>query len=543
MQRDPLLQLCYPCGFGKGYLIGTDLLKHLLYNDTARVFALASHRLGLNDQHVSDIFKLLIPLLGDVVFAFLGSSGGLDMVEMCRENDYLLTRQIDAYNTANPDRRITPNGLTITTTKPDKLVEFINRHHGKKVVIITTYHSMGILSSIEELHTLYCDEAHELASDFQEAHKQRSFKSNYEKIICPRKFFFSATPKDCSDDPANSFLMNNTAIFGKRIGMSHLEAVNKGYVVSIVIDFLQPLNFVDEHNQDYGSVENKARIIMEAYNVNRIFLNERSSNPDLIAPKILVRLSSVGKDLWPVYNALKQISGDIKIFASASEDSEKGNVYSNIISLNGENIEYDKDNDTFVPWAKSISRKSYIESLQSLKDTDSAIILHHDTISEGLNVPGFTAFIPFSDKLMTTTKLYQNLGRIIRLNKIDKDKLRKREIEVDGNNWIKPVAQMIIPYWSGISKSAAITMAKVIRELETNMGAKTGTEIPFGNDIATGYKNNDEGSNRKRSDNRNENLEGIAVFNFYDRYKIDDEVTNVNNSTRNYTAIERLNNI
>ena len=540
MQKDPLLTLCYPCGFGKGYIIGTDMMKQVIDNDDARILALLSHRIGLNDQHVSDIFDQFLPLIGSVAFAFLGSSGGLNINRLVRENNYKVLRTIDAYHVKNPTApRIAPANLTITTTKLDKLIQFINLHHDKKVIIVSTYHSAHLLSDPRiQLHTMYCDEAHELASDFKETYSERSFINNYNKIHCQRKFFFSATPKDCSDDPLNSYLMNNVEIFGRRLEMSHLEAVNKGYVVSIVIDFLRPSTYNAEHNQDHGTIINKARFILEAFAYHREWLRTKSSRPELIAPKLLIRCSSVEKDMWPIYNALLNMAGDIKIFASASNDSDGSNTKGNLISINGEHVEFDKEIEAFVPWRKSIDRKEYIETIQGLSDTDEAIVLHHDTISEGLNVPGFTCFMPFSDKLITTTKLYQNLGRVIRLNKIDKKLLTDSKLEVDGEGWIKPKAHMIIPYWSLISGAAAINMSRVIKNLETNTGARTGTEIPFGDDIATGYNRNDEGSSRKRSDNRNESLEGVTFENYFERQSVDLSVMIENQKGLN--PIERL---
>ena len=260
MQQTPLLQLCYPCGFGKGYIIGTDILSQIVNTD-ARIFALCSHRLGLNDQHITDIFTILQPLIGEVVFAFVGSTGGLDMYKLVEYDNYKILRDIGKFNTKN-NKRIAPEELTITTTKEELLLPFIRRHHDKKVVIVSTYHSLGRLAHNEiQINSLYCDEAHELASNFKESYSDNSFISSYQKIESPRKFFFSATPKDCSDDPFNSFLMNNTTIFGKRLEMSHKDAVDLGYVTDLVIRCLRPNGFTLTNNTDLGSIQNKARFI------------------------------------------------------------------------------------------------------------------------------------------------------------------------------------------------------------------------------------------------------------------------------------------
>lgn len=538
MQRENLLQLCYPCGFGKGYIIITDLMHQIVNNDEARIFAVCSHRLGLNDQHASDTFKALKPLIGKVAFAFVGSNGGLDMDQLSKDDDYELLRLMNKYN-QNNTKKIAPNELTITTTSGENLDNFIKRHFDKKVVIISTYHSLKRLSQPGlNIHTLYCDEAHELASDFTNVNKDNSFRNNYLSVNANRKFFFSATPKDCSDDPFDTFLMNNTEIFGNRLEMSHLEAVNKGYVVSTVIKFMKVASYERGHNQDFGTMQNIAEFVNRVYRDNEAELQQVSARPESIAPKLLIRCSSVEKDMWPLVKILRQTAGNIKIFASASKDENGAQVYNNLISQNGDLLEYDTENRNFLPRTKTVDRKNYIQALQSLPDNEPAIVLHHDTISEGLNVPGFTAYIPLTNKLMTNTKQYQNLSRALRLNTIDKKALSNNEIKVDGEGWIKPCAYMYIPYWSETSHAAAEKTYRLIYDLETKLGAKLGTAIPDGDDHATGYKKADEGSNRKRNDNRRSDLDDIIITTVYDRRRKEYEAETKNN--KSLTPLERV---
>jgi hypothetical protein len=332
--------------------------------------------------------------------------------------------------------------------------------------------------------------------------------------------------------------MNNIEIFGRRLEMSHLEAVNKGYVVSTVIKFMKVAGYEKGHNQDFGSMPNIAEFILSAYRDNEAELLQVSAKPELIAPKILIRCSSVEKDMWPLFKILQTTCGDIKLFASASKDYEGALVYNNIISQSGELLEFDVENKTFCPWTHSVERKEYIQALQSLPDNEPAIVLHHDTISEGLNVPGFTAYIPLTDKLMSSSKQYQNLSRALRLNPIDKKALSNGEIKVDGEGWIKPCAYMYIPYWSELTHAAADNTSKMVWDLETKMGAKLGTEIPYGDDHATGYNKDSEGTNRKRNNNRNKDIDGIVISTYYDRRR-GDFVADLKNSKK-LTPLERV---
>lgn len=510
MQREFLHQFCYPCGFGKGYIISTyvlySIVNRIINKGQPGIHALLSHRLALNEQHISDLFRLLKPLFPNVAFAFIGSEGGLstDDLEDKELNDLLLKLNIAL---AVQNKRLLPSTkqLTLKTTKSSELINFIRNNTDKDIVVISTYHSCGLLGHPDIfVDTLHCDEAHELASDFNAAMKKDSHLNNVLSIRVRRRFSFTATPKDCSEDPSKTSLMNNIKLFGRRTGMSHIEAVEKGYIVPTTIEILYPSNYDPNFNVEYGSIENKAYICYRAFERNKEWLKKVSAFPELISSKIMIRCASVEKDMWPIFNALKKyLPEDVYLFACASEDSDGNKINENCIYRNGVRLSYDKKNG-FKPLEGKLSRKNYIKGLQSLKDTDCAIILHHDTISEGINVPNFTGFVPLSDTLLNFIKLYQNWGRILRLHTLDKIKLKKGELSVFSEGWIKPEAQIIIPYWSNVSEKATDNMIKVIIDLETNLGAKLATEIPYGSDIATGYGEEPEVTNRIRIDSRTE---------------------------------------
>lgn len=534
MQKNDLLQLCYACGFGKGYIIGTDLLNQVV-NTNNGIYALCSHRLGLNDQHISDLFDIFMgpksPLIGEVAFAFIGSSGGLSTKDISEDHDYKIDRRLADYNDGLPMyQKVNLKELTLTTTSKDKLLEFIAKNHNRSIIIVSTYHSSDKLGYVDNIRTLYCDEAHELATNFNDSNLKNeigkeSFIKNYLKIISKRRFFFTATPKDCSDDPLNTYLMNNEILFGKRIGMTHLESINKGYILGANIVSAYPEFFVPEFNNDFESIENKAHFIFEIFKYHKNWL-ENISKSGKIGPKLLIRCSSVEKDLWPVFDKLKLICGNIKIFASASKDENKETIDNNYIWQNGESLQFSKKTKEFSKRYKYVDRKDYIESIQSLPDIEEAIVLHHDTISEGINVPGFTCFVPFSDTLIDFVKLYQNIGRVIRLNKIDKHNLSKNLIEIGGDGWLKPEAQIVIPYWSNISKTAGKIMVDTIVKLETEINAKTSTEIPYSSHMTTGYGSNIEKTLRERGDSRKLSID-VLLFEEHEKerkYKLNSTI-------------------
>ena len=510
MQREILHQFCYPCGFGKGYIITTDVLNsivnRILNKGVPRIHVLLSHRLALNEQHISDLFKALKPLFPNVAYIFIGSEGGLttEDLEDKELNDFILKNNIELYN---QNKKLLPSltELKTETTKSSELIDFIRKNSDKDIVVISTYHSCGLLGHPDiSVDTLHCDEAHELASDFNTAMKKDSHLNNVLSINVRRRFSFTATPKDSSEDPSNTSFMNNHKLFGRRSEMPHIEAVEKGYIVPTTVEILYSDKYNPNFNVEHGSIENKAYMCYRAFERNKEWLKEVSAFPDLISAKLMVRCPSVEKDMWPIFKALKKYTPkDVYIFACASKDSGGNKINENRIYLNGVSLSYDKKNG-FKRLEGKLSRKNYIKALQSLKDTDCAIVLHHDTISEGINVPTFTGFVPLSDNLLNIIKLYQNWGRILRLHILDKTRLSKGEISVFGKGWIKPEAQIIIPFWSNNSEKSMDCMVKTIIALETELGAKLATEMPYGSDIASGYGKEPEVTNRIRVDSRTE---------------------------------------
>lgn len=70
MLSNNLLQICIPTGAGKGYLMMVDLLNQII-SSRNKVFAISTHRLMLNTQHLNDIFEMLSPMLGKIGYILL----------------------------------------------------------------------------------------------------------------------------------------------------------------------------------------------------------------------------------------------------------------------------------------------------------------------------------------------------------------------------------------------------------------------------------------------------------------------------------------
>jgi len=452
MEENNLLQVCIPTGAGKGYLMMVDLLSHIS-KKKENIFVVASHRLMLNSQHMNDIFSILSKMIGDIGYIFVGSSK-FDVGKLFENPE--ITKSLFK-------RKIAPHEIISITTSTKEVDEMVKNHikSNRKVVIFTTYHSMGTLKNLN-IDTLYCDEAQTLATDAD----QSLFKDNFETLKYKRCYFFTATPKDCVDDKSDSFLMNNEKIFGKRTGLTFKYCVDKAYIVKPTIHIAIPSNL--SYDVDFKSIKNMAKFVVETFSAHTSFIEQNSIDPSKIAPKILVKCPGV-KEMWEIYDELVGKVESVKICAGASKDHLG---YCHFIDNVGIN-----------------DRNEYLEGLQLLKDNEKAIILHYDTMSEGVNVQGFTGVEFLGGKLPTITKTLQNTGRATRLHREDRRRVESGEIDTtDYSNWIKPFCSVIIPYWDKESQFTANELARQIVDLRDNFGYDPTFYVSIGSDIGTGKK-------------------------------------------------------
>ena len=462
MLINDILSICFPTGVGKGHLMFTHLLYEILFTNK-KTFLICTHRLGINTQHLEAIFSLYEILDGKIGYLFVGSSGG--QINTNDNTDANIKRNYNLYK----QKLATANLLHRCKNSKSIFDAYRNQQNlGRKTIIISTYHSMHLLENMH-IDTMYCDEAHELASAFSDANKQKSFIENFKKIKADKKFFFTATPKDCSDDPDNTYLMNNEKVFGKRIGMTFAEAVENGYIVNVSVLLAKPSNYDSNFNNDFASITNKTTFILKAFEEHCKFVKNNAYNPDLINGKLLVKTNSVIKDMWPIYEKLKS-SNDIKIFACASKDYKNRKLNSHVMYFNGETTVY---ND----------RTMYLHAICQLKNEEKAIVLHYDTMSEGINIHNLTGLLFLTDKLPLKTKIMQNIGRIVRLLYIDSN---NKELKVKGPGWIKPLAQVIIPYWSPVSETASNSLLTTIYDLVHDYNFENGIKVPLGDLFPTG---------------------------------------------------------
>jgi hypothetical protein len=152
-------------------------------------------------------------------------------------------------------------------------------------------------------------------------------------------------------------------------------------------------------------------------------------------------------------------------------------------------------------------RSEYLEKIQNFDESEMAIVLHYDTMSEGINVSGFTGVMFLGGKLPTIIKTLQNTGRATRLHLFDRDRLGKGEIMVGDGKWIKPNCAVIIPFWDSESDFTKEELSKQIKGLRDNFGYDPVYYVSIGSDIGSGKKKDDmEGLNKKDEKNKKSEL-------------------------------------
>ena len=490
-----------PTGAGKSRIIYTRILEGFVDRTCSSfIDVITSHRLMLNSQHLTSLLNNFKPLIGKIGYVFVGSDGFKLKVKdkTKREFNKLLRKQGLNYK-----------DIISSTISDKEIVEIVKEHicNNRKVVIVTTYHSLDKLKNLN-INTIYCDEAHMLATQktFSE------FQKNFNKIKFEKSYFFTATTKDSSDDDTNAFLMNNKEIFGDRFELKFKVVVGSGLIVRPTIHLATPSNY--DTTKKFGSVKNYYRFIKEVFIAHKKWIKKNSVNPSYISPKLLVKAASVDS-MWLIFEKLKNDKelSDIRIFAGASRNDD------------GELHRTDK---------KDIeSRYDYLKDIQDIKDIEEAIVLHYDIFSEGIDVPGLTGVMFLSDNLPTLPKILQNIGRATRLSDIDRKLLRNNEIStLDYSKWVKPSCAVILPVISVEGKYTVDRISEIIKNLRDRYGFDASYIVSEGDDLAKGKNDDEDGENLNKLD-RKDGKDIITLIN--------QEIERLDNNDNMFIFIQKAN--
>lgn len=520
LQKESKYQFRVPTGVGKGYVMILHILNSIINSDS-KTFAIASHRLSLNNQHLAEIIEhsINLGLINKVRFLTIGSSS-LNVNDIFQDDSNLLSKfnrsLFEINKTLDMKNRLDRGDIFKSFLQKNKVTKTINQNikNGYKTIIVTTYNSLDKLQDVE-LDILYCDEAHILASNKEES----DFRKSYELIKSKKRFFFTATPKDVEEqlikdgESSDIFLMNNKDIFGDIYTIPFVKCVKSAYITKPVIHIAHPVDYKEGVN--YDSIENKSKFVVDTFNAHEKWLKSVSFSPNEIEPKMLVRCESV-PHMWDMYKKLIDIlPSDVILCAGASYND----------TIGGDKHVFGKE------WIND--RDKFIKKIRNVKDTQKMIILNFDIFSEGINVYGITGVLFLQGKMPSIAKVIQNVGRTTRLHRLDRDRLRRGEISTnDYSKWVKPYCAVIIPYWDVASEFTKRILADIVRKLRDNWEFDPHFVLSVGDDIADGDdKNEDEGLNKLNKGGKRVKL----------IEEINQEIEKMNNEDMKLVEIEKIN--
>lgn len=388
-------QFILPTSTGKTRAGISILLKDALEKHNLKksgVYLIGNHRLTLSEQLIEETIKTFknCGLLFDVL-----------LVNSDKNDNTDFQLPIDEFE-------------VLSTTTEDEIQRFhrISRKNNKHLLIVSTYHSINRLKDLY-IDIAVFDEAHELTKD--------KFSENLKDVTnIQRKYFFTATRKTINTTNG----MGNEFLFGKVLySFPPKEAIELGEMCS------PKLHIVKCDNETANSDNMSIKTTIDAFAVHQS--NVSRSNPGKLGAKMLISTCGT-QQMYDIYNNPEFQKyckeNNINVFTFSSSD-DFGYYYN----------------------FRKTTRKIVYDELKTLKDKDSekAIILHYDILSEGIDVPGITGVAIY--RQMSLSKMLQTIGRCLRLHKDDRSRLYSKEmLPSETDKFIKPCGWVILPEYFNI---------------------------------------------------------------------------------------------
>jgi len=429
-------QIIIPTGTGKTriqvHLHIQDMIEKLKNNDTG-VFVIGAHRLLLCKQLMDELQDLCLKIGVPINALYVGSARH-------DEKDVY-----DKYFHQGIDKETYQSSYT---TIGEDVKAFYEKTVAAKrhLIIVSTYHSFDKLKNIEKIDLCTYDEAHTTTEDH--------FMDNIQEVInrIKRNFFFTATRKVSGDDGG----MNNEEIYGDvLIAISPTEMIDAGEIT------MPRIHTINLKNGKSGRVSNHnecmlVRTIQEAFVEHKIKLHEDSAYPEKLGTKLLVSVKGS--------NELDLIQNNPKFQEWCTDLNIKVFSYSSRFG-NFENFE------------EEVNRNKIYESMRNLGDTEDGIFLHIDILTEGIDLPSITGVLLL--RHLNEIKLFQALGRALRLLKTDRIRLYGKEITPqEREKFIKPYAYLILPMHFEEMDESSEEMMVTLQKVIGNYGIPTEEFLP-----------------------------------------------------------------
>ena len=307
-----------------------------------------------------------------------------------------------------------------SSTKSDKIADWVTQHADTNRIIFTTYHSLGrVVDAGVCADVAYFDEAH------NSTQKKHFIATAATSLSADSKYFFTATPKHHTNPNANG--MNNVSIYGNIIhSVRAQELIQTGCIIPPQVDTYK----VD-------IVRNKAT----AAEADRNMIVDILDSVEHDNPKVLVAAPST-KVMWNMLT-----NSDI-----LKELEDRGYGILHITSKHGAYVNRTKVNrekffDTLTEWGKDKSKKF--------------VLLHYSILSEGINVPGLSHCIML--RQMPIIEMAQTVGRVIRMDKDDAADIASGKIPAGACHlYRKQFGSVIVPVFTNYGSAIAKRLQSVV---------------------------------------------------------------------------------
>lgn len=414
--------ICLPTGTGKSYCQAAQIASDIQNNQNQfRMYVINAPRILLTYQLLKDVFSFLIDLNIHARYMFVHSGGSTNM----RELDELRIQ-------ANVDGANIPFSEIPSGTNSETISDMMRKakEDDTPLIFFSTYNSTNLIEYARSKFTkqpislVLNDEAHYLV--------QEQFHDSINTLYNSKMFFYTATMLYTPSE--NGRGMNNTETYGNVLyEMKPIEAIQRGKMVRPRLHIVKSENVYKSDDYDRSA----PRIILEAFYQHEEVIGHSA--------KILVSVKGVRNIKRFLesreYLQLRQDNVDICCIAS---DKDIGN------DINGE--KYTRQN--FLKFIKD--RENDIERKM--------IVVHYDTMAEGISVNGFTGILPLRN--LNKAKFLQTFGRAARLNPIDRKNLEDGIIGFeDTGRMIKPYAYVIIPNVVQTNEDSKENFIDLINEL------------------------------------------------------------------------------
>jgi superfamily II DNA or RNA helicase len=384
-------QVISPCGTGKTRIQISLHIENMICNSEPGVYVIASHRLSLNRQLLGGLIEVAVNCGLSFDVLYIGSYQSALSNYYAKYHHFGYTSKVSRH---------------LASTNYNDIEKFIaeakdlNRH----VIIASTYDSFSSLQNINPINIITFDEAHNTI--------QKDFTNNISKVKnnIIRQYFFTATRKVAGEIGG----MNNKDFYGDiLVDISPKEMLDCGEIVPPM------LHMIDSETGETASSSNKDMLIkntIEAFLAHRDMLKEYSSKPKEIGAKLLVGCNSIN-EMEEIYSALilEPMANDMQMFAISSDRCS-------------------------VNWI-NVSKEIFFSKLMDLTDAEDAIIFNVDMLTEGIDLPSITGVMPLRN--LGLTKLIQLLGRALRLNQNDRNKLYTGDLDLSQRT--KPFGCLVMP--------------------------------------------------------------------------------------------------